>query len=75
LLYFSVRSDNDILFQKGLEVNEDIYEINGFQIRFFSKEQIESLLSSFNFKIDKILSFIEEPAGLYLVFSHKDNTN
>jgi hypothetical protein len=75
LLYFSVRSDNDILFQKGLEVNEDIYEINGFQIRFFSKEQIESLLSSFNFKIDKILSSIEEPADLYLVFSHKDNTN
>jgi len=75
LLYFSVRSDNDTLFQKGLEVNEDIYEINGFQIRFFSKEQIESLLSSFNFKIDKILSSIEESADLYLVFSHKHNTN
>ncbi len=75
LLYFSVRSDNDTLFQKGLKINEDIYEINGFQIRFFSKEQIESLLSSFNFKIDKILSSIEEPACLYLVFSHKDNTN
>jgi hypothetical protein len=56
-------------------VNDDIYEINGFQIRFFSKDRIKLLLSSFNFKIDKILSSIEEPAGLYLVFSLKDNTN
>jgi SAM-dependent methyltransferase len=75
LLCFSVRSDNDELFKTGLKVNDDIYEINGFQIRFFSKEQIKSLLSSFNFKIDEILSSIEEPAGLYLVFCHKDNTN
>jgi hypothetical protein len=77
LLYFSVRSDDDELFDSRykMDKNEDIYEINGFQIRFFSKEQIESLLSSFNFKIDKILSSIEEPACLYLVFSHKDNTN
>jgi SAM-dependent methyltransferase len=75
LLYFSVRSDNDTLFQTGNKVNDDIYEINGFQIRFFSKEQIESLLSSFNFKIDKIFSSIEDPTDLYIVFSHKENTN
>ena len=57
MLFFSVRSNNDTdkLFQTGNKINEnkDIYEINGFQIRFFNKEQIKSLLS-FNFKIDKI---------------------
>ena len=56
LLYFSVRSDKDKLFQKGSKIDdyEDIYEINGFQIRFFSIEQIKSLLSSY-FTIDKIM--------------------
>ena len=58
LLYLSVRSEKDELFQKGNKIdnNEDIYEIDGFQIRFFSIEQIKSLLSLSHFKIDKIIS-------------------
>ena len=34
---FSVRSDNDAMYRKGTEVEENIYDINGFQIRFFTK--------------------------------------
>ena len=44
LLYFSVRSDKDVLYNKGKKIDNNIYEINGFQIRFFTKEQIESFL-------------------------------
>jgi hypothetical protein len=75
LLYFSVRSDKDELFQKGnrIDSNEDIYEINGFQIRFFSIDQIKSLLSSSYFKIDKIMQDNEDLANLYFVFCHKNN--
>jgi SAM-dependent methyltransferase len=74
LLYFSVRSEKDELFQKGNKIdnNEDIYEINGFQIRFFSIEQIKSLLSSLYFKIDRIIQDNEDLASLYLVFCHKN---
>ncbi len=57
LLCFSVRSDKDELFRRGFKIDkdEDIYEIHGFQIRFFSIEQIKSLVLSFQFKMDKIV--------------------
>jgi SAM-dependent methyltransferase len=42
LLYFSVRSDKDFLYNKGKKIDINIYEINGFQIRFFTKEHLES---------------------------------
>ncbi len=67
LLCFSVRSDKDELFDTGKKIDKDIYEINGFQIRFFSIEQIKSLLSLFYFKIDKIMQDSEDLANLYLV--------
>ena len=37
LLYFSVRSDKDILYNIGKNIDNNIYEINGFQIRFFTE--------------------------------------
>jgi hypothetical protein len=45
LLYFSVRSDKDAQYNKGNKIGDNIYEINGFQIRFFTKSQIRSFLS------------------------------
>ena len=47
LLYFSVRSDNDVLYNKGMKIDSNIYEIDGFQIRFFTKPQIKSFLSDY----------------------------
>ena len=34
LLYFSVRSDKDMLYNKGKQIDNYIYEINNFQIDF-----------------------------------------
>ncbi len=70
LLFFSVRSDKDVWYNKGKKIDENIYEINGFQIRFFTKKQIESFLSN-HFEIKKIEESYEEPVSLYLVFSTK----
>ena len=70
LLYFSVRSDKDILYNKGKKIDDKIYEINGFQIRFFTIEQIESFLANY-FEINYIEESYEEPVSLYFVFCHK----
>ncbi|HKX20363.1 MAG TPA: class I SAM-dependent methyltransferase [Nitrososphaeraceae archaeon] len=70
LLYFSVRSDKDILYNKGKKIDDKIYEINGFQIRFFTKDQIELFLSNY-FEINNIQESYEEPVALYFVFCHK----
>jgi hypothetical protein len=36
--YFSVRNQNDKSYGSGVEIDRGIYEINGFQIRFFTEE-------------------------------------
>jgi SAM-dependent methyltransferase len=70
LLYFSVRSDKDVFYNKGKKIGGNIYEINGFQIRFFTKIQIKSFLSDY-FEIKNIEESYEEPVSLYLVFCNK----
>jgi hypothetical protein len=72
LLYFSVRSDKDVLYNKGKKIECNIYEINGFQIRFFTKPQIKSFLSN-HFEIKKIEEGYEVPVSLYFVFCIKNN--
>ena len=70
LLYFSVRSDKDVFYNKGKKIGGNIYEINGFQIRFFTKIQIKSFLSAY-FKIKNIEESYEETVSLYLVFCNR----
>jgi SAM-dependent methyltransferase len=70
LLCFSVRSDKDVFYNKGKKIDSNVYEINGFQIRFFTKEQIKSFLSDY-FEIKNIEESYEEPVSLYLVFCNK----
>ena len=70
LLCFSVRSDKDVLYNKGKKIDNNIYEINGFQIRFFTKEQIKSFLVNC-FEIKTIEEDYEVPVNLYLVFCNK----
>jgi len=70
LLYFSVRSDKDVLYNKGKKIDNNIYEINGFQIRFFTKRQIQSFLENY-FEIKNIEESYEEPVNLYFVFCRK----
>ena len=70
LLYFSFRSDKDVLYNKGKKIGSNIYEINDFQIRFSTKEQIESFLTIY-FEIKDIEESYEELVSLYLVFCNK----
>jgi SAM-dependent methyltransferase len=70
LLYFSVRSDKDVLYSKGKKIDNNIYEINGFQIRFFTRRQIQSFLEKY-FEIKNIEESYEETVNLYFVFCRK----
>ena len=69
-LYFSVRSDKDLLYNKGKQIDNNIYEINNFQIRFFTTQQIKYFLNH-NFIISKIIEDYEVPVNLYFVFATK----
>jgi len=67
--FFSVRNHNDKFYTKGTKVDDDVYDINGFQIRFFTRQEIEDLLAGF--KILEIKEDYEDPVTLYLVTSRK----
>jgi SAM-dependent methyltransferase len=71
LLSFSVRNDKDIMYRKGTEVTENIYDINDFQIRFFTKQDIELFMKD-KFEILKIIEDYEEPATLYFVICYNN---
>jgi SAM-dependent methyltransferase len=71
LLSFSVRNDNDIMYKKGTKIAENIYDINGFQIRFFTKQDIKFFIND-NFKIQNIIKGYEDPANLYFVICYKN---
>ena len=70
LLSFSVRSDKDIMYKKGTKVMENIYNINSFHLRFFTKQDIEYFIKD-NFKIQNVIEDYEEPASLYFVICYK----
>jgi SAM-dependent methyltransferase len=71
---FSVRSDNDAMYKKGTEVEKNIYDINGFQIRFFTKSDIEDILRATGFTAYKIIEAYEQPASLYCVYAKREKT-
>ena len=67
--FFSVRSRKDRFYGKGRKIDDNVYDVNGFALRFFAKEEIMDFMEGF--KTIKILEGEEEPASLYLVFSKK----
>jgi hypothetical protein len=69
--FFSVRNKNDKSYGSGLEIDSGIYEINGFQIRFFTEKEIEDLTTAEGFKTLWIRKEYEEPVTLLLVSSKK----
>jgi hypothetical protein len=71
---FSVRSDKDAMYRKGAEVEKNIYDINGFQIRFFTKSDLRNIILSNGFEPYKIREAYEEPASLYCVFAKCEMT-
>lgn len=71
LHFFSVRSDHDAFYKKGIEVADKIYEINGFQIRFFTADEIKTFVTVGHFQLSNITEAYEDPASLYFVFCSK----
>jgi hypothetical protein len=71
LNFFSVRNQNDNSYGKGMKVENGIYDINGFQIRFFTEKEIIDLITLEYFEILWIQEEYEEPVTLYLVSSRK----
>ena len=69
--FFSVRNHNDKSYGKGREVDKGIYDIDGFQIRFFTDKEIQDLTSEEGFEILWIKEEYEEPVTLYLVSSKR----
>jgi SAM-dependent methyltransferase len=69
--FFSVRNYNDKSYGKGVEIDKGIYDINGFQIRFFTEKEVQNLVAKEGFEILWIKEEYEEPVTLYLVSSKK----
>jgi hypothetical protein len=69
LNFFSVRNHNDKSYGKGEEIENGIYDINGFQVRFFTESEIQNLMKGF--ELLWIREGYEEPVTLYLVYSRK----
>jgi SAM-dependent methyltransferase len=44
--FLSVRNHHDKSYGKGQEIEKGIYDINGFQIRFFTQKEIKDLAES-----------------------------
>ena len=71
LNFFSVRNHHDKSYRKGIEVDKGIYDINGFQVRFFTGEEIRDLVKQEGFEIIWIEEGDEEPVTLFLVSTRK----
>jgi hypothetical protein len=54
-------------------IDSNIYEINGFQIRFFTKIQIKSFLSDY-FEIKNIEESYEEPVNILVALQNSGST-
>ncbi|HYT02582.1 MAG TPA: class I SAM-dependent methyltransferase [Candidatus Acidoferrum sp.] len=67
--FFSVRNQNDKSYSEGVQIDKGIYDISGFQVQFFTEEEIRDLTKGF--EILCIAEEYEEPVTLYLVFTNK----
>jgi hypothetical protein len=59
------------MYRKGTRVAEHIYDINDFQIRFFTKQDIKFFVNG-DFEIQNIIEDYEEPVNLYFVICCKN---
>ena len=71
LNFFSVTNHNYKSYGKCKEVEKGIYDIGGFEIRFFTEKQIQDLTSAEAFEILWIEEEYEDPVTIYLVSSSR----
>ena len=57
LHFFSVRSDKDKFYGKGRQVSGGVYDVNGFEIRLFSKKDMMGLMRVFIDFIPRLYGF------------------
>lgn len=67
--FFSVRNHNDRFYRRKIAVGDGIYDVNGFQIRFFNRREVKSMVEGF--QILDLREAYEDPVTLYLVSSKK----
>ncbi len=75
LNYFSVRNHNDKFHGNGVEVEDGVYDIIGFEVRFFSEKETLDLIDKEGFRMLWMKEEYEEPVTLYLVASIKLEKN
>lgn len=74
LNFFSVRNRNDKSYGRGRKIENDggdLYDLDGFQIRFFTEQQVKALMEEEDFEILDIKQIDEEPVTLYVVTTRK----
>ncbi len=69
--FFSVRNNHDNFYRKGIEIEKGIFDISGFEIRFFTETDIQNLLAG-RFHMLWIKEDFEDPVTLFLVCSRKN---
>jgi SAM-dependent methyltransferase len=69
--FFSVRNHNDKSYGKGKKIDDEVYDLDGFQIRFFGEQQVKDLAKESEFEMLDIKEIHEEPVTLYLVSTRK----
>jgi len=65
--FFSVRNVKDKFYLKAAKLGDGIYDVNGFQIRFYTEQELRDLVKGF--EILWIKEEQEDPVTLYLVSS------
>ncbi len=75
LNFFSVRNHNDQFHGAGVKVEDGVYDINGFEVRFFSENEILDLIAKEGFEMLWMREEYEEPVTLYLVAAIKLKKN
>jgi SAM-dependent methyltransferase len=71
LNFFSVRNNSDKSYRKGIELDKGIYDVSGFQVRFFTEGEIQDLTKQEDFEMLWIEQEEEEPVTLFLVSTRK----
>lgn len=56
---------------RKIDSDDDVYDLNGFKIRFFGKQQVKDLVKESGFEMLDIKEIYEEPVTLYLVSTRK----
>jgi SAM-dependent methyltransferase len=69
--FFSVRNNHDNFYRKGIEIEKGIFDIKGFEIRFFTETDIQDLLDG-HFQLLWTKEGFEDPVTLFLVCSRKN---